>query len=356
MAGFLTFFEGLAFLVWGSGTYSLTPFSGQKPLHFGGLYIPTQGLWVVGTAMVLVVALWWMLTRTATGKALRACAGNAAAARLMGIPVDRLIMLAFAASGALGAIAGAMFVPLTSLDFSGMANYTNQGLIAVTLGGLGNFFGSIVGGFVSNWLKALHVHVDILQIAFAVTMLTIGALRIVSILRARESKSASHPPESSPSPGSAATNGKPSQPEKVSGPVFLRSFTDRRGVQFDYTARMFPGMLIGFVGGFIGAMLGLGGGVIYVPILTALIGLPAGIATATSTFTILFANPFAVIVRFASIRWDLVLFLSIGVVISASIVPRFLHRVRAKWLLAGFWTLAILASVRLLLKVAGVNL
>lgn len=216
--------------------------------------------------------------------------------------------------------------------------------------------GSIVGGFVSNWLKALHVHVDILQIAFAVTMLTIGALRIVSILRARESKSASQPPQSSPSPGSAATNGKPSQPEKVSGPVFLRSFTDRRGVQFDYTARMFPGMLIGFVGGFIGAMLGLGGGVIYVPILTALIGLPAGIATATSTFTILFANPFAVIVRFASIRWDLVLFLSIGVVISASIVPRFLHRVRAKWLLAGFWTLAILASVRLLLKVAGVNL
>ena len=140
------------------------------------------------------------------------------------------------------------------------------------------------------------------------------------------------------------------------GAVLLRLFTVRRGVQFDYPARMFPWMLIGFVGGFIGAMLGLGGGVIYVPILTALIGLLAGIATATSTFTILFANPFAVIVRFASIRWDLVLFLSIGVVISASIVPRFLHRVRARWLLAGFWTLAILASVRLLLKVAGVNL
>jgi len=114
--------------------------------------------------------------------------------------------------------------------------------------------------------------------------------------------------------------------------------------------------LIAFAGGFVGAMLGLGGGVIYVPILSGLIGLPAGIATATSTFTILFANPFAVLVRFASIRWDIVLFLSIGVVISATIVPRFLHRIQAKWLLAGFWTLAVFASVRLLLKVAGVNL
>lgn len=138
--------------------------------------------------------------------------------------------------------------------------------------------------------------------------------------------------------------------------LFERSFADRRGVQFTYTARLYPGMIVAFVGGFVGAMLGLGGGVIYVPILTALIGLPAGIATATSTFTILFANPFAVAVRFASIRWDLVLFLSLGVVISASIVPRFLHRIKAKWLLTGFWTLAILASLRLLLKVLGVNL
>lgn len=214
--------------------------------------------------------------------------------------------------------------------------------------------GSVAGGFVSNWLKSLHVHIDILQIAFAVTMLTVGGMRIVSILRAKDSKNAGHP--SRPVPASGSAEGNPTGPSEGTGLVFTRSFSDRRGVHFDYTARMFPGMLIAFAGGFVGAMLGLGGGVIYVPILTAMIGLPAGIATATSTFTILFANPFAVIVRLASIRWDLVLFLSIGVVVSATIVPRFLHRVRAKWLLAGFWTLAILASLRLLLRVAGLNL
>lgn len=212
--------------------------------------------------------------------------------------------------------------------------------------------GSVAGGFVSNWLKSLNVRIDLMQIVFAATMLTIAAARIISIARNRPSRNAQRE--------SAETALAPGPAESASAGarrlVYRRSFSDRRGVRFDYTARMFPGMLIAFAGGFVGAMLGLGGGVIYVPILSGLIGLPAGIATATSTFTILFANPFAVLVRFASIRWDMVLFLSIGVVISATIVPRFLHRIRAKWLLAGFWTLAIFASVRLLLKVAGVDL
>lgn len=212
--------------------------------------------------------------------------------------------------------------------------------------------GSVAGGFVSNWLKSLNVRIDWLQIIFAVTMLTIAAMRIVSIVRNRQNSGGANPSDAEVG---GEENGRTFVAAR-SRLVYRRSFSDRRGVQFGYTARMFPGMLIAFAGGFVGAMLGLGGGVIYVPILSGLIGLPAGIATATSTFTILFANPFAVLVRFASIRWDIVLFLSIGVVISATIVPRFLHRIQAKWLLAGFWTLAVFASVRLLLKVAGVNL
>lgn len=216
--------------------------------------------------------------------------------------------------------------------------------------------GSVGGGLVSNWLKALNVRIDLLQILFAVTMLTIAALRIVALFRTRTKKNGTSDEANAPTSGHAT--GRVDIGIRVASPrlVYKRAFADRRAVQFDYTARLFPGMLIAFAGGFVGAMLGLGGGVIYVPILTALIGLPAGIATATSTFTILFANPFAVLIRFASIRWDVVLFLSIGVVISASIVPRFLHRIQAKWLLTGFWTLAIFASVRLFLKVLGVNL
>lgn len=199
--------------------------------------------------------------------------------------------------------------------------------------------GSVAGGLASNWLRSISLHIDLLQILFAVTMLAVSTIRITSVLRAGRSSSATAETET--------------MPRRF---AVRRSFTDRHGVEFSYTARLWPGMIIAVLGGFLGAMLGLGGGVVYVPILTAVMGLPVAIATATSTFTILFANPFAVLIRFASIQWDIVLFLSIGVVVSATIVPRFLHRVQAKWLLTGFWTLAILASIRLLLKVAGVAL
>jgi len=234
------------------------------------------------------------------------------------------------------------------VSLSGSLAYIRERRIDFRVGFLFILFavpGSVAGGLVSNWLKTLNVRIDLLQIAFAVTMLTIAALRIGALFRTKGTSA-------------SARTGDPDSggPQPQSRLIFERAFMDRRGVEFAYTARLFPGMIVAFVGGFVGAMLGLGGGVIYVPILTALIGLPAGIATATSTFTILFANPFAVAVRFASIQWDLVLFLSIGVVISATIVPRYLHRIKAKWLLTGFWTLAILASVRLLLKVAGVHL
>ncbi len=211
--------------------------------------------------------------------------------------------------------------------------------------------GSVAGGLISNWLRSMALHIDLLQILFAVTMLTVSSLRIISVLRAGRDRGSSRDSGN----GRGATP-PPAETEPTPRFALVRAFSDRRGVEFSYTARLWPGAAVAFLGGVIGAMLGLGGGVVYVPILTAVMGLPVAIATATSTFTILFANPFAVLVRFASIEWDLVLFLSIGVVASATIVPRFLHRVKAKWLLTGFWTLAMLASIRLILKVAGVQL
>ncbi|MCE7741575.1 MAG: sulfite exporter TauE/SafE family protein [Candidatus Heimdallarchaeota archaeon] len=140
--------------------------------------------------------------------------------------------------------------------------------------------------------------------------------------------------------------------------VFYRDFEDKRGIKFKYRAKLLPGIFIAIVGGFIGAVLGLGGGVIYVPILTMALGMPAPIATATSTFTILFATPFAVLTRSldlfgagaVSIQWDIVLLMAAGAVITANIIPRFLHKVKSEAILVGFWSLASFAAVRVLLK------
>jgi branched-chain amino acid transport system permease protein len=155
MGGMLTAFEGAAFLIWGSNPFSLSQFSGSNPVTAGKLSIPTQGFWVVGAMLASVAALSWLLFRSRWGRGLRATSENMTAARLMGVPVDRMILLAFVAAAVLGVIAGAVIAPLTSLDYTSMATYTNEGLIAVSLGGLGSVYGSVAGGLVLGVVEAV---------------------------------------------------------------------------------------------------------------------------------------------------------------------------------------------------------
>ncbi len=155
MGGLLTAFQGAALLIWGNNPYTLSPFSGANPIDVKGVFIATQDIWVLATTAVVITAVWLFLTRTEVGSAFRAVAEQRNAARLMGISVDRTILLAFALSAALGVIAGAVIMPLTSLDFASMATYTNLGLIAVTLGGLGTIVGAAAGGIVFGVVEAL---------------------------------------------------------------------------------------------------------------------------------------------------------------------------------------------------------
>lgn len=155
MGGLLTAFQGIAYLIWGSNPYTLASFTGSKPVTLFGADIVSQDFWVIGTAAVAVLALYWLLYKTRFGQSLRASAENPTATKLMGISVDRVVILAFALATALGVIAGAVIAPTTSLDFSSMASFTNDGLIAVTIGGLGSVFGAVAGGLVLGILTAV---------------------------------------------------------------------------------------------------------------------------------------------------------------------------------------------------------
>ena len=145
-AGLLTLIEGLVLVVWGSEPYDLPAFSGEAPVDVMGIRVATQGFWIAGTAMLVIVALWYLLSRTMLGKQLRACAENPMAARLMGIDVPRMRLLSFAMAATIGAIGGIVVAPITSLQFDSGQFYTIFGFIAVAIGGMGSFIGAVVGG------------------------------------------------------------------------------------------------------------------------------------------------------------------------------------------------------------------
>lgn len=145
-AGLLIVIDGIALLAWGSQPYAVPPFSGEQPIALLGLDIPSQGLWLAGLCAAVSAATWWVLARTAPGRALLACADNATAAALVGIRLRRMRLASFAATAGIGAIGGIAVAPLMSLQFNDGHFFTNAGFIAVALGGMGSLVGAIAGG------------------------------------------------------------------------------------------------------------------------------------------------------------------------------------------------------------------
>ncbi|MBU6507274.1 MAG: ABC transporter permease [Alphaproteobacteria bacterium] len=145
-AGLLTLLQGVLLIGWSSQPYALPPFSGEAPVVLWGVRVPTQGFWIAGITVAVVVAMWFVVQRTTLGTALRACAENRVAARLMGIDVPRMTLLSFGMAVLIAAISGIAVAPITSLEFDTGGFFTNFGFIAVAIGGLGSFLGSVAGG------------------------------------------------------------------------------------------------------------------------------------------------------------------------------------------------------------------
>lgn len=146
MGGLLIGMQGLAFVGWGADPVTIATFTTKAAIRLGHVVVPTQGLWIAGLAVVLLVGLSVFLGRTMTGKALRASATTPYSARLAGIPVARMQLGAYCASGMIGALAGSFVLPYNSLASNSVIQYSLLGLVAVTLGGLGSVYGAIAGG------------------------------------------------------------------------------------------------------------------------------------------------------------------------------------------------------------------
>ena len=127
--GLLTFLEGLSLVLWGSQPYALPPFSGEAPVAAFGVRLPTQGFWIAGAALMIVIGFWYLLMRTRLGEALRACAENPTAARLMGIDVPRMTLLSFTLAGCIAAIGGVVVAPILSFQFDTGRFFTISGLL-----------------------------------------------------------------------------------------------------------------------------------------------------------------------------------------------------------------------------------
>ncbi len=147
--------KGLSMMVWGKNPMTLPPFSGETPLILLGAAIMPQSLWIFGITLLVVFALHYFFRRTLAGKAMRAVAANRRIALLSGIPVDRMILLSFTLSGALGAVAGIILTPITTTSYDVGAMMGLKGFSAAILGGYGSMPGAVIGGLLLGVLESL---------------------------------------------------------------------------------------------------------------------------------------------------------------------------------------------------------
>ncbi|MHA2090032.1 MAG: sulfite exporter TauE/SafE family protein [Candidatus Kariarchaeaceae archaeon] len=144
------------------------------------------------------------------------------------------------------------------------------------------------------------------------------------------------------------------------GGVEHRKIIDNDGVLHEYYVKIGIGRIFAFFGGLIGGLLGLGGGIVYMPVLTAISGVPIHIAAATSTSMIVVVSIIAIITRIISqiedgtldtnLLWEYGIPLAIGSVIGARVGAGRVKKLDSKKLLALFWSIAFIAGIRMLIN------
>lgn len=147
--------RGLASIVWDKRIHALPAFSGEAPIAIAGATLAPQSLWVIGVTALIVFTLWGFFNRTLTGKAILAVSHNRLAAQLMGISVRRVLLVSFALSAALGALAGILIAPITFTSWDVGVMLGLKGFAAAILGGLGSGPGAVLGGLVLGLLESL---------------------------------------------------------------------------------------------------------------------------------------------------------------------------------------------------------
>lgn len=138
--------KGSAMFLWGKDPYSLPAFSSGAPWMIAGAAVQRQSLWIVGISLLIISGLSIFFHNSFYGKAMCACADNPVAARMMGIPVRRMILLSFTLSAALGAAGGVIITPLSLMEYDRGALLGLKGFSVAVLGGLGNFWGALLAG------------------------------------------------------------------------------------------------------------------------------------------------------------------------------------------------------------------
>jgi branched-chain amino acid transport system permease protein len=151
------FFQNAIMLIFGA-RYRVYPHDilPKTAISIMGLEIPLIRVLILSASLLMMVGLYLFIQKTRIGTAIRAAAIDQRAAKLMGINVNRVIMIVFIIGPALGGAAGLMVgLYYGQINFTMGWMYGLKAFTAAILGGIGNIPGAMVGGLLIGIIEAL---------------------------------------------------------------------------------------------------------------------------------------------------------------------------------------------------------
>ncbi|MGC1464879.1 MAG: branched-chain amino acid ABC transporter permease LivH [Pseudolabrys sp.] len=118
--------------------------------------LSVKQLVIWGITAILLLAFWYVVTRTQLGRAQRACEQDQKMAALLGVNVDRTVSMTFVIAAALAAVAGTMY-----LMYYGVISFSDgfvpgvKAFTAAVLGGIGSLPGAVVGGLLIGLIETM---------------------------------------------------------------------------------------------------------------------------------------------------------------------------------------------------------
>ncbi len=147
--------DNLMIIIFGAEGFAVKSPVSSKPIILGSIRILPQNILLVTVATILVIALQIFLTKSKTGKAMRASAQDRDIARTMGIHVNQSNAITFAIGFGLSAAAGILAAPIVYVNPAMGSAVGTKAFAGAVLGGLGNIPGAILGGVSFGIIEAI---------------------------------------------------------------------------------------------------------------------------------------------------------------------------------------------------------
>jgi branched-chain amino acid transport system permease protein len=169
------------------GQYTLQP----DLIDLGPIEYPPRSLWIIGISAAVIIGVALFLLRARFGKAIRAVSDNPELASSSGIDSDRVILLVWVLGGALAGLGGVMYGLEYGIRWDMGFTLLLLMFAAITLGGLGNPFGALIGSlvigiFVELWTFVVPNANDMKNVGALVALIVILLVRPQGILGSKE--------------------------------------------------------------------------------------------------------------------------------------------------------------------------